>query len=151
MSRKSWMVLGLVAVLVAGGAWYFLSASGDSATAADRADGNGITSHDMTMGNPNAKVVFIEYAAPMCPHCAHFNNDILPEIKKTYIDTGKVFYVFRVFPIGAPDGVAEKLANISKDTVREMTMTSPMPSYRDKLTTQELADVISYLMSLKGQ
>jgi mono/diheme cytochrome c family protein len=44
----------------------------------------------------------------------------------------------------------EKLANISKDTVREMTMTSPMPSYRDKLTTQELADVISYLMSLKG-
>jgi len=46
---------------------------------------------------------------------------------------------------------SEKLANISKDTVREMTMTSPMPSYRDKLTTQELADVISYLMSLKGQ
>jgi mono/diheme cytochrome c family protein len=45
----------------------------------------------------------------------------------------------------------EKLANIPKDTVREMTMTSPMPSYRDKLTTQELADVISYLMSLKGQ
>ena len=30
-------------------------------------------------------------------------------------------------------------------------MTSPMPSYRDKLTTQELADVIGYLMSLKGQ
>jgi mono/diheme cytochrome c family protein len=45
----------------------------------------------------------------------------------------------------------EKLANISKDNVREMTMTSPMPSYRDKLSTQELADVISYLMSLKGQ
>jgi len=46
---------------------------------------------------------------------------------------------------------SEKLANISRDTVREMTMTSPMPSYRDKLTTQELSDVISYLMSLKGQ
>ena len=45
----------------------------------------------------------------------------------------------------------EKLANISKENVREMTMTSPMPSYRDKLTTQELADVIGYLMSLKGQ
>jgi mono/diheme cytochrome c family protein len=45
----------------------------------------------------------------------------------------------------------EKLANISKDNVREMTMTSPMPSYRDKLTTQELSDVISYLLSLKGQ
>ena len=45
----------------------------------------------------------------------------------------------------------EKLANISKDNVKEMTMTSPMPSYRDKLTNQELADVISYLTSLKGQ
>ena len=45
----------------------------------------------------------------------------------------------------------EKLANISKENVREMNMTSPMPSYRDKFTTQELADVISYLMSLKGQ
>lgn len=46
---------------------------------------------------------------------------------------------------------SEKLANISKDNVREATMASPMPSYRDKLTTQELADVISYLTSLKGQ
>jgi len=45
----------------------------------------------------------------------------------------------------------EKLANISRKDVREMTMTSPMPSYRDKLTTQELADVVSYLMTLKGQ
>jgi hypothetical protein len=32
-----------------------------------------------------------------------------------------------------------------------MTMVSPMPSYRDKLTTQEVADVVGYLMSLKGQ
>ena len=46
---------------------------------------------------------------------------------------------------------SEKLANISKENIREATMTSPMPSYRDKLTTQELADVISYLTSLKGQ
>lgn len=45
----------------------------------------------------------------------------------------------------------EKLANINKENVREMMMTSPMPSYRDKLSTQELADVIAYLMSLKGQ
>ena len=45
----------------------------------------------------------------------------------------------------------EKLANVSKENVREMTMASPMPSYKDKLTNQELADVISYLMSLKGQ
>jgi mono/diheme cytochrome c family protein len=44
---------------------------------------------------------------------------------------------------------AEKLTNVLRTDVREMTMISPMPSYRDKLTTQELADVIGYLMSLK--
>jgi protein-disulfide isomerase len=110
MSHKSWIILAVVVALVAGGGgWYFLGGSSDSAAAAAQAR-DPITEHDMTMGNPKAKVVFIEYAAPMCPHCAHFNNDIMPEIKKTYIDTGKVFYVFRVYPIGAPDGVAEKLA-----------------------------------------
>jgi mono/diheme cytochrome c family protein len=45
----------------------------------------------------------------------------------------------------------EKLVNVSKTDVRDMTMASPMPSYRDKLTTQELADVIGYLTSLTGQ
>lgn len=111
MSRKTWIILAVVvALLGGGGAWYFLGGSSDNAAAATQAGADPITDHDMTMGNPKAKVVFIEYAAPMCPHCAHFNNDILPDIKKAYIDTGKVFYVFRVFPIGAPDGVAEKLA-----------------------------------------
>ena len=45
----------------------------------------------------------------------------------------------------------EKLANVSRADVREMTIASPMPSYRDKLTAQELADVVEYLMTLKGQ
>jgi len=40
---------------------------------------------------------------------------------------------------------------VSKTNVRDMTMVSPMPSYRDKLNSQELADVVGYLMSLKGQ
>jgi protein-disulfide isomerase len=109
MSRKTWIALGAVVALIAGGAWYFLGNSSDSVAA--QASGNGtITDQDMTMGDPKAKVVLIEYAAPMCPHCAHFNNEIMPDIKKSYIDTGKVLYVFRVYPIGAPDGVAEKLA-----------------------------------------
>jgi len=45
----------------------------------------------------------------------------------------------------------EKLTNISRDNVREMNMTSPMPSYREKLNSQELSDVVTYLTSLKGQ
>lgn len=47
------------------------------------------------MGDPKAKVTVIEYASAACPHCARVNNDVLPQLKKAYIDTGKVRYVFR--------------------------------------------------------
>ena len=109
MTRKTWTMLGVAVALIAGGAWYFLGNS-SGGVAAQASISDPITDQDMTMGNAKAKVVLIEYAAPMCPHCAHFNNEIMPGIKKSYIDSGKVLYVFRVYPIGAPDGVAEKLA-----------------------------------------
>lgn len=113
MSRKTWIILGLVAALAAGGAaYYFLDDPGDMPASAAPAGGPGytITADDMPIGNPKAKVVLIEYAAPVCPHCARFNADVIPELRKSYIDTGKVFYVFRVYPLFPADGVAEKLA-----------------------------------------
>jgi protein-disulfide isomerase len=112
MSRKTLIILGVVLLaVVAGAAWYFLAGSSDgSAAASGDSKGYEITADDHTVGNPKAKVVLIEYAAPVCPHCAHFNEAFFPDIKKNYIDTGKVFYVFRVFPIRPGDGPAQKLA-----------------------------------------
>jgi protein-disulfide isomerase len=55
---------------------------------------------DMTMGNPQAKVLVAEYASVACPHCAAFNNDIFPAFKAKYIDTGKVHYVFHEMLVG---------------------------------------------------
>ena len=55
---------------------------------------------DMTMGNPNAKVLVAEYASVGCPHCAAFNNDVFPAFKKKYIDTGRVHYVFHEMLVG---------------------------------------------------
>ena len=55
---------------------------------------------DMTMGNPNAKVLVAEYASVACPHCAAFNNDIFPAFKAKYIDTGKVHYVLHEMLVG---------------------------------------------------
>jgi len=46
-------------------------------------------------------VTLIEYAAPMCPICANFNAREFPQLKEQYIDTGKVFYVFRIYPSAA--------------------------------------------------
>src|SRR5581483_1885730 len=56
-----------------------------------------VTSQDMTLGDPNAKVTVIEYASATCPHCARFNNEVFPSFKAKYIDTKKIRYVFREF------------------------------------------------------
>jgi protein-disulfide isomerase len=54
---------------------------------------------ELMWGNPKAKVTVIEYASLTCPHCARFTNDVFPEIKKNYIDTGKIRFVFRDYPL----------------------------------------------------
>jgi len=69
-----------------------------------------LTKDDRTIGNPNAPVLIVEYAALTCPHCAHFNDEIFPKLKAKYIDTGEVYYVFRVFPRMSVDLAAEALA-----------------------------------------
>jgi protein-disulfide isomerase len=50
------------------------------------------------LGQPNARVTLLEYGSLTCGHCAEFNNDIMPTIKRLYIDTGRVRYVFRPLP-----------------------------------------------------
>src|SRR5581483_1775564 len=54
---------------------------------------------DMALGPADAKVTITEYASMTCPHCAAFNADVFPKIKSEFIDTGKVRYVFREFPL----------------------------------------------------
>jgi protein-disulfide isomerase len=50
---------------------------------------------DMALGNPRAPVEVIEYASAACPHCAHFNEAVVPGLKSKWIDTGKVRYVMK--------------------------------------------------------
>ena len=52
------------------------------------------------LGSDKAPVTIIEYASMTCPHCAHFcGNTRFPELKNRYIDTGKVRYMLREFPL----------------------------------------------------
>jgi protein-disulfide isomerase len=53
---------------------------------------------DMSMGPDTAKVTVIEYASASCPHCAKFYNEAFDQLKKEYIDTGKIKFIFREFP-----------------------------------------------------
>jgi len=125
MSRKSWTILGVFLVLAAAAAWYFLHGIGGmpgagSATAAVYEP----LPTDHTLGNPQAKVTVIEYASPTCPVCANFMINYYPRLKSDYIDTGKIFYVYRTFLRLADDGMAEKLARcMPKDKYMSFTDT----------------------------
>lgn len=52
-----------------------------------------------TIGRPDAPVTIIEYASMTCPHCAHFHVEVLPKLRSSYIDSGKVRLVFRDYPL----------------------------------------------------
>jgi protein-disulfide isomerase len=71
---------------------------------------------DMVMGDPKAKVTVIEYASMTCPHCAHFAETTFPEFKKRYVDTGKVRYIFREFPLDQLAAAAFMLARCASET-----------------------------------
>ena len=66
---------------------------------ADNSDGDAevdiSTIPDMMIGNPDAKVTVIEYASYTCPHCASFHTGTFKDLKKNYIDTDKINFVFR--------------------------------------------------------
>ncbi len=125
MSRRTWIILGVVVLLIAGGgAWYFLSDEDDmqSVGQASAAPIYQPLPTDHTFGNSKAKVTVIEYASPTCPVCANFMINMYPRLKKDYIDTGKIFYVYRTFLRNPDDAAAEKLARcMPKDKYMSFT------------------------------
>ena len=54
---------------------------------------------DIVEGKADAPITVIEYASMTCPHCARFHNDVYPAFKVKYVDTGKVKFILREFPL----------------------------------------------------
>ncbi|HOT82466.1 exported hypothetical protein [uncultured Defluviicoccus sp.] len=54
---------------------------------------------ERVLGAPDAPVTIVEYSSLTCPHCADFHIHTLPKLKAAYIDTGKVRFIFRDFPL----------------------------------------------------
>jgi protein-disulfide isomerase len=122
--RRRQLLLGgaaLVAVLAAGGGYYAWRASSPlpKPSVAEPPGGADVSMAELMMpgplgdnalGSPNAPVTIIEYASMTCPHCAHFHEATYPELKKKYIDTGKVRFIFREFPLDALAAAGSMLA-----------------------------------------
>jgi len=68
---------------------------------------------EKSMGSADAPVTMIEYSSLTCPHCAAFHRDSLPNIKRDFIDTGKVRMVFWDFPLGNMAMAAAMVARCS--------------------------------------
>ena len=66
---------------------------------------------DRVLGDPDAPVTLMEFSSLTCPHCAAFHKETLPELKKKYIDTGKVKLVYKDFPL---NGNALKAAALAR-------------------------------------
>jgi protein-disulfide isomerase len=102
----------LVLAAVAGGGYYYWT---QGPIALDPGSGSGTPTtsggsaelmapgplEEMVMGNPNAPVTIIEYASMSCPHCAHFHETVYPDLKSRLVETGKVRFIFREFPLDA--------------------------------------------------
>ena len=71
---------------------------------------------DMALGPANATVTITEFASMTCPHCAAFTEKVFPKIKSEYIDSGKIRFVFREFPLDVKAAAGSMLARcIAKD------------------------------------
>ena len=66
---------------------------------------------DRVLGDPNAPVEIVAYESLTCPHCAAFHRETYDALKERYIDTGKVRFVFRDFPL---DGTALRASMLAR-------------------------------------
>jgi protein-disulfide isomerase len=106
------------AIIAAGSAGIYLWSSTDTA-AAETPAGAEVSMADLLVPGPlgdqiqgqaDAPVTIVEYASMTCPHCSHFHETTYPEMKKKYIDTGKVRFIFREFPLDPLAAAAAMLA-----------------------------------------
>jgi protein-disulfide isomerase len=115
--RKYWIVALIVVVIAVAGVGIYEyqdrqkpAAASDPGSAPAGTVQIALYDDDHMLGSKDAPITMVEYASLTCPHCAHFHNDILPQIKTNYIDTGKVRLVFRSYPLDQPALKAAELA-----------------------------------------
>ena len=110
--RQMLLVLAVAVVIAAGAIFYFLNraetvlpqtASAVAPAADTTAESSDLMQPgplgDMSLGDPKAPNTVIEYASMTCTHCQRFNAEVFKPFKAKYIDTGKVYYIFRDFPL----------------------------------------------------
>jgi Protein-disulfide isomerase len=130
MDRKNiilvvgFVVLGLIFTI------FFLSPNQQSSNLTDNINASrdlssnisstGVSSNlegDHILGSDDSENIIVEYASLTCPHCATFHGEVFPRIKSELVDTGKVKYIFRDYPIDPLAMAGSMIAHCSGDTM----------------------------------
>jgi protein-disulfide isomerase len=92
---------------------------------------------DMALGSAKASVTITEFASMSCPHCAAFEQNVFPMIRSKYIDTGKIRYVFREFPLDIKAAAASMVARCmaGDDAEKFFSAIDTMFKQQDRLMT----------------
>ena len=106
---------------------------------------------DIAIGSPKAPVTIIEYASMSCPHCAAFGENVFPMLRARYIDTGKVRFVFREFPLDITAAASSMLARcIGKDDPEKyLAVVETLFKQLDRLMVQT-KDTLKFVGKLNG-
>ena len=107
---------------------------------------------DMALGPANASVTITEFASMTCPHCAAFNENVFPKIKSEYIDTGKIRYVFREFPLDIKAAAGSMLSRcIAKDdAAKYFAVTDMLFKQQGEWVTKNTAETLARIGKQAG-
>lgn len=106
---------------------------------------------DIAIGSADAPVTLTEYSSMTCPHCAAFGQNVFPMLRSKYIDTGKVRFVFREFPLDIKAAAASILARCigNGDPEKYLSAVEIMFKLQDRLLAQT-RDTLFYVGKQHG-
>jgi len=104
---------------------------------------------DLVEGKTDAPITMIEYSSLSCPHCARFQKDVLPQVKKDFIDTGKVQLIQRDFPLNKPAVQAAQLAHCA-GPMRYFALVDVLFKTQDQWLTEDATEKLAQIAATAG-
>lgn len=105
---------------------------------------------EIVIGNADAPVTIIEYSSLSCPHCAHFHEETLPQLKKEYLDTGKAKLVMRHFPLNEPALRAAQVVECGDETQRMKLLQTLFANQKDWAFNPTFKDDLKRIAGVAG-